>query len=201
MGGWRLPGAADELAVEEPLEMRVGDETVGITMRTPGHDLELTRRVPGYGRPSTGRSTLPCANRISPNRVTAAPAASQHRSCCAADACNVTGLFRRAAAFAVRPASRMSTELRARRRAISRSPASCRSYAWPRKRLEGAQPGFVADGGVHAAAILAIRQVSRSLSGKTSDGIMLWTRRSGTLSAETASVIETRASRERASIV
>ena len=33
--------SASELAVEEPLEIRVGGETVAITMRTPGHDHEL----------------------------------------------------------------------------------------------------------------------------------------------------------------
>lgn len=31
----------DLLAVEEPLEIRVGDNTVSITMRTPGHDMDL----------------------------------------------------------------------------------------------------------------------------------------------------------------
>jgi FdhD protein len=31
----------DLLAVEEPLEIRLGDESVSITMRTPGHDLDL----------------------------------------------------------------------------------------------------------------------------------------------------------------
>ncbi len=40
----RLPGGAserDELAVEEPLEIRVNGEPVAVTMRTPGHDEEL----------------------------------------------------------------------------------------------------------------------------------------------------------------
>jgi FdhD protein len=40
----RLPtgGEADEvLAVEEPLEIRIGGEPVAVTMRTPGHDEEL----------------------------------------------------------------------------------------------------------------------------------------------------------------
>ena len=31
----------DLLAVEEPLEIRLGDKTISITMRTPGHDIEL----------------------------------------------------------------------------------------------------------------------------------------------------------------
>jgi FdhD protein len=31
----------DDLTVEEPLEIRIGDKTVAITMRTPGHDDEL----------------------------------------------------------------------------------------------------------------------------------------------------------------
>lgn len=31
----------DRLAIEEPLEIRLGDEPLAVTMRTPGHDLEL----------------------------------------------------------------------------------------------------------------------------------------------------------------
>jgi len=31
----------DLLAVEEPLEIRLGDKTISLTMRTPGHDSEL----------------------------------------------------------------------------------------------------------------------------------------------------------------
>jgi FdhD protein len=41
----RLPTGAserDELAVEEPLEIRVGGAPVAVTMRTPGHDDELS---------------------------------------------------------------------------------------------------------------------------------------------------------------
>jgi FdhD protein len=34
-------GEADAVAVEEPLEIRVDDEPVAVTMRTPGHDEEL----------------------------------------------------------------------------------------------------------------------------------------------------------------
>jgi len=34
-------GAVDEVAVEEPLEVRVGGRALSVTMRTPGHDEEL----------------------------------------------------------------------------------------------------------------------------------------------------------------
>src|SRR5436853_1968011 len=40
----RLPdgeSAPDEVAVEEPLEIRIGGRPVAVTMRTPGHDEEL----------------------------------------------------------------------------------------------------------------------------------------------------------------
>ena len=39
----RVPGgeAADVVAVEEPLELRIGGTPVAVTMRTPGHDEEL----------------------------------------------------------------------------------------------------------------------------------------------------------------
>ena len=33
----------DYLAAEEPLEIRIGDNSLSVTMRTPGHDLELAR--------------------------------------------------------------------------------------------------------------------------------------------------------------
>ena len=34
-------GVSDTVAVEEPLEIRSGDEPIAVTMRTPGHDEEL----------------------------------------------------------------------------------------------------------------------------------------------------------------
>ena len=34
-------GEPDEVAVEEPLEIRVDGEPLAVTMRTPGHDEEL----------------------------------------------------------------------------------------------------------------------------------------------------------------
>ncbi|HEV2045540.1 MAG TPA: formate dehydrogenase accessory sulfurtransferase FdhD [Chthoniobacterales bacterium] len=40
-GDGALEYERDELTVEEPLEIRIGDKTVATTMRTPGHDEEL----------------------------------------------------------------------------------------------------------------------------------------------------------------
>src|SRR3954469_17858930 len=43
-GAWaevRAPGLEDEVAVEEPLEIRVDGRPLAVTMRTPGHDEEL----------------------------------------------------------------------------------------------------------------------------------------------------------------
>ena len=40
-GGGAAVSREDRVAVEEPLEIRVGGETVAVTMRTPGHDFDL----------------------------------------------------------------------------------------------------------------------------------------------------------------
>lgn len=39
--GERLPEETDEVAVEEPLEIRIEGRSVAVVMRTPGHDREL----------------------------------------------------------------------------------------------------------------------------------------------------------------
>ena len=36
-----LSPVEDALAAEEPLEIRIGETPLSVTMRTPGHDLEL----------------------------------------------------------------------------------------------------------------------------------------------------------------
>ena len=38
---WNGATEPDQLAAEEPLEIRIGGEPMSVTMRTPGHDLEL----------------------------------------------------------------------------------------------------------------------------------------------------------------
>jgi len=39
--GQSVTGSSDELAIEEPLEIRVRGRAISVTMRTPGHDAEL----------------------------------------------------------------------------------------------------------------------------------------------------------------
>lgn len=59
----------DELTIEEPLEIRIGDKTVATTMRTPGHDEELAAgfflseaivrrgdKIDTFSRPKTARN-------------------------------------------------------------------------------------------------------------------------------------------------
>jgi FdhD protein len=41
VSGGEVRRARDRLAVEEPLELRVAGRPVGVTMRTPGNDVEL----------------------------------------------------------------------------------------------------------------------------------------------------------------
>jgi FdhD protein len=41
LGSDRAQSGDDRIAVEEPLEIRVGNEAIAVTMRTPGHDDEL----------------------------------------------------------------------------------------------------------------------------------------------------------------
>jgi FdhD protein len=57
-------GAADEVAVEEPLEIRVDGEPLAVTMRTPGHDEELALGfLHGEGLIGTGaRAAGPAAD-------------------------------------------------------------------------------------------------------------------------------------------
>src|SRR5437868_4823937 len=59
----------DDLTIEEPLEIRIGDKTVATTMRTPGHDEELAAgflvseaivrtgtKIDKFSRPKTARN-------------------------------------------------------------------------------------------------------------------------------------------------
>jgi len=59
----RAAGFEDEVAVEEPLEIRVGGRALAVTMRTPGHDEELALGfLHGEGLIDDARSAAPPAD-------------------------------------------------------------------------------------------------------------------------------------------
>jgi FdhD protein len=144
----RLPGReqADELvAVEEPLEIRIGGEPVAVTMRTPGHDEELALGfcVTEGLRPTSAR--LPedlAANTVDvdadgfePDRL--------RRNFFTSSSCGVCG---KGAIEAVQvEAPRVESDLRVEGAIVARLPET----------LRGAQRTFEATGGLHATGLFA----------------------------------------------
>jgi len=144
----RLPAGLEEtdtVAVEEPLEIRIGGEPVAVTMRTPGHDEELAL---GFClseglRPRSAR--LPddlAANTVEieapgfdPERL--------RRSFYTSSSCGVCGKGALEAVAVEAP--RVESDLRV--------PAAV-AAALP-ERLRANQPAFAATGGLHATGLFA----------------------------------------------
>src|SRR3989442_2021279 len=146
----RLPGGQDErdlLAVEEPLEIRIGGRPVAVTMRTPGHDEELAL---GFClseglRPTSAR--LPddlAANIVDVDAPGFDPARLQ-RSFYTSSSCGVCG---KGALEAVAvDAPRVESTLTVTAELVSSLP----------DRLRAAQPAFAATGGLHATGLFDAR--------------------------------------------
>src|SRR5947208_14418410 len=142
----RLPGgesAPDEVAVEEPVEIRIGGRPVAVTMRTPGHDEELAL---GYAlseglRPAGVR--VPddlAANTIEVDAPGFDPQRLQ-RSFYTSSSCGVCG---KGALEAVAvDAAHVESGLRVPLALLSSLPA----------RLRDAQAAFAATGGLHATGL------------------------------------------------
>ena len=144
----RLPQGAEEhdlVAVEEPLEIRIGEEPVAVTMRTPGHDEELalgfcvteglaprTARVPD----DLAANTVDVdAGGFDPERL--------KRHFYTSSSCGVCG---KGAIEAVEVAAqRVESALEISRDVVASLPA----------RLLDAQRGFAATGGLHATGLFA----------------------------------------------
>ncbi len=142
----RVPGHAvddDLVAVEEPLEIRIGGEPVAVTMRTPGHDEELalgfclteglapvSARVPD----DLAANTVDVdADGLDPERL--------RRSFYTSSSCGVCG---KGAIEAVQVAApRIEGSLWARADVLASLP----------DRLRAAQPAFAATGGLHATGL------------------------------------------------
>jgi FdhD protein len=134
-------GTADEVAVEEPLEIRVGGEAIAVTMRTPGHDEELAigflhgegllDGVPGAGPPADL-----AANVVEVRGPVRAPAARRFYT---TSSCGVCG---KGALEEVRVhAPPLPDGPRVARTLLAALPARLR------------QPGFDRTGGMHATGL------------------------------------------------
>lgn len=142
----RLPEGrtvSDQVAVEEPLEIRIGGEPVAITMRTPGHDEELALGflLSEGMRPLTVR--LPddlAANTIEAEAEGFDP--SRHRrSFYTTSSCGVCGKGALEAVAVEAP--RVESDLVVAAALVAELP----------ERLREAQPTFAATGGLHATGL------------------------------------------------
>lgn len=143
----RVPGgeAGDVVAVEEPLELRVGGSPVAVTMRTPGHDEELAL---GFAlaeglRPSAAR--VPddlAANAIELDAPGFDPARLQ-RSFYTSSSCGVCGKGALEAVAVEAP--RVESDLRVPASVVVELP----------ERLREAQAAFAVTGGLHAAGLFS----------------------------------------------
>jgi FdhD protein len=144
----RLPGGAtepDTLAVEEPLEIRIGGGPVAVTMRTPGHDEELALGfcISEGLQPVSAR--LPddfAANTIEVDAPGFDPARIQ-RSFYTTSSCGVCGKGALEAVAVEAP--RVESELRVSSALVAELPS----------RLREAQAGFAATGGLHATGLFS----------------------------------------------
>ena len=134
---------SDQVAVEEPLEIRIGGEPVAVTMRTPGHDEELALGflLSEGMRPLSTR--LPddfAANTIDVEAEGFDP--SRHRrNFYTTSSCGVCG---KGALEAVAvEASRLESDLVVAAALVAELP----------ERLREAQPTFAATGGLHATGL------------------------------------------------
>jgi FdhD protein len=142
----RLPGRdriRDAVAVEEPLEIRIGGRAVAVTMRTPGHDEELalgfslTEGIDARAAHPTddlrANTVEVDAEGFDPNRVS--------RNFYTSSSCGVCG---KGALEAVAvEASRVTGDLRVSRTLAAGLP----------ERLRAAQPAFARTGGLHATGL------------------------------------------------
>src|SRR5213080_3727060 len=142
----RLPGGRserDHVAVEEPLEIRIGGRAVAVTMRTPGHDEELAL---GF---CLSEGLQPTAARL-PHDLAAntvevdAPgfeAERLQRSFYTSSSCGVCGKGALEAVAVDAP------------RATSESSVDATLVAELPNLLRAAQPAFASTGGLHATGL------------------------------------------------
>jgi FdhD protein len=143
----RLPGGelGDVVAVEEPLEIRIGGEPVAVTMRTPGHDEELALGFALSEGLSPVAARLP--DDLAANTVEVeAPGfelASVRRNFYTSSSCGVCGKGALEAVAVEAP--RIESDLRVSAAFVGSLP----------EQLREAQAAFAATGGLHATGLFS----------------------------------------------
>src|SRR5881275_1415605 len=142
----RLPAGAeerDQVAVEEPLEIRIGGLPVAVTMRTPGHDEELALGFCLSEGLQPNSARLPddlAANAVEVDAPMFDPARLQ-RSFYTSSSCGVCGKGALEAVAVEAP--RVEADLRVPLALAASLP----------DRLRAAQAAFEATGGLHATGL------------------------------------------------
>jgi FdhD protein len=144
----RLPGGSqerDRVAVEEPLEIRIGGRPVAVTMRTPGHDEELALGFCVSEGLEPREASLPAdlaANTVEVDAPGFDPSRLE-RSFYTSSSCGVCGKGALEAVAVEAP--RVEGTLQAPASFLADLP----------ERLRAAQPAFAATGGLHATGLFA----------------------------------------------
>jgi FdhD protein len=144
----RMPGARterDRVAVEEPLEIRIGGQPVAVTMRTPGHDEELAL---GFClseglRPASAAPTADLASNTVEVEAPGFDPARLQRSFYTSSSCGVCGKGALEAVAVDAPPVSSGLEL------------PLELLVGLPERLRAAQPAFAATGGLHATGLFA----------------------------------------------
>ena len=142
----RLPegrAEADEVAVEEPLEIRINGEPIAVTMRTPGHDEELALGFclsEGLAPESAALPADFAANTVDVTSPSFVPA-ELRRNFYTSSSCGVCGKGALEAVAVETP--RVDAALRVGADVISELP----------RRLGSAQRAFATTGGLHATGL------------------------------------------------
>ena len=145
----RLPQGAtetDEIAVEEPLEIRVDGRPIAVTMRTPGHDEELSvgfLRSEGIAAVSAHPAADLAANVIDVEVEGHVDFDRLARNFYTSSSCGVCGKGALEAVAVEAP--RVESELVVSAELVAELP----------DRLREAQPAFAATGGLHATGLFS----------------------------------------------
>jgi FdhD protein len=136
----------DEIAVEEPLEIRVGGHPIAVTMRTPGHDEELALgflRSEGIAAVSAHPTADFAANVIDVEVDGAVDFERLSRNFYTSSSCGVCGKGALEAVAVEAP--RVESDLVVSAELVAGLPA----------KLREAQPAFAATGGLHATGLFS----------------------------------------------